>query len=224
MRQSWSRSVKFWQRYENQQILLIQCISPSKPVRFASFLFHWMRKRNIRTLLYYNFLWMSAILMWKMESLELLPSQSPGGGKMSEAVTSSNIFKWTQLTGGHSMGIQTDPGDLYFWASLGWLHNSVCWLHSLKDSIHSLKNWINSRSGWGTLLHWKNVGPRTFNWKQVTPRLPEDCMEWKNVGPRTDPANSCGHSNRPGTFIFVLHWVGSAWLIHSVYGCAWLSL
>ncbi len=47
---------------------MTQCISPSKPVRFASFLSHWMRKRNIRTLLYYNYLWISAILMWKMEN------------------------------------------------------------------------------------------------------------------------------------------------------------
>src|SRR5258708_10534551 len=61
-------------------------------------------------------------------------------GKMSEVVASSNIFKWTQPTGGHSMGIQTDPGDLYFQASLGQLHNSVCQLCSLKDSIHLLKN------------------------------------------------------------------------------------
>src|SRR5260221_7077975 len=30
--------------------------------------------------------------------MESLPSQSPGGGKMSEAVASSNIFKWTRGT------------------------------------------------------------------------------------------------------------------------------
>ena len=57
-------------------------------------------------------------------------------GKMLEVVASSNIFKWTLLTGGHSMGIQTDPGDLYFQASLGQLHNSVCWLCSLIRCTH----------------------------------------------------------------------------------------
>ena len=177
MRQSWSRSVKFWQRYENQQI---QCISPSKPVRFASFLFHCMRKRNIRTLLYYTFLWMWAILTWKMENYMdrnyycapgnwIGPSQieldgrtfisqlywvgsaypwwnAPGdwigwsrlpgieslgwSGKMSEAVASSNLFKWTQPTHGHSNG----PGDLYFWPSLGQFHRTH-WLHSLKTCL-----------------------------------------------------------------------------------------
>src|SRR5258705_2552956 len=58
-----------------------------------------------------------------MESLELLPSQSPGGGKMLEAVTSSNIFKWTQPTGGHSMGIQTDLGTFIF--ELHWVGSAI---------------------------------------------------------------------------------------------------
>ena len=150
MRQSWNRSVKFWQRYENQQILVIQCISPSKPVRFASFLFHWMRKRNIRTLLYYNFLWMSAILMWKMEStLDIAWSHSwelnwtqpeSWGGKMSEAVASSNIFKWTQLTPRHWVlekhqkrlllaMYSNGPGYLYFRASLGRFHRTISCTH-----------------------------------------------------------------------------------------------
>src|SRR5260221_97359 len=58
-----------------------------------------------------------------MESLELLPSQSPGGGKMLEAVTSSNIFKRTQPTGGHSMGIQTDLGTFIF--ELHWVGSAI---------------------------------------------------------------------------------------------------
>ena len=183
---------------------------------------------------------MSAILMWKMESLELLPSQSPGGGKMSEAVTSSNIFKWTQLTGGHSMGIQTDPGDLYFRASLGQLCNSVCQLHSLKDSIHSLKNWIDSRSGWGTLLHWKNVGPRELvgrlwcvgmekcRTQDIQSEVGDSQAPWGLYwsGKMSDPGalnqkwpthSSCG------AFISQLHWVSSTWLTHSVFGCAHLA-
>src|SRR6266481_3197813 len=60
--------------------------------------------------------------------------------KLSLLPTNSNRPSQLLPTGGHSMGIQMDPGDLYFQASLGRLHNSVCRLHSLKDSIHSLKN------------------------------------------------------------------------------------
>ena len=136
----------------------------------------------------------NAVVTSTLSQTQLPGIQSLGySGKMSEAVASSNIFKGSQPIPSHwvpgmewkNVGssrffqcIQMDPGDLYFQASLSWLHNSVCWLCLLKDSIHSLKNWIDSRSSWGTLL------------------------QWKNVGPRTDPANSCGHSNRPRTFIF----------------------
>ena len=150
MRQSWSRSVKFWQRYENQQILVIQYISPSKPVRFASFLFHWMRKRNIRTLLYYNFLWMSAILMWKMENVgsscfffqSNRPSWLPG------------IESWKNVESGCCLQcIQTDPADswafkwtwdLYFQASLGWFcrtYEFSCQLCSLSIVLDSWYHW-----------------------------------------------------------------------------------
>ena len=168
------------------------------------------------------------------------PSQSPRGGKMSEAVASSNVFKWTQPTGGHSMGIQTDLGDLYFQASLGQLHNSVCWLCSLKDSIHLLKNWIDSRSGWGTLLQWKNVGPMELVgqlwcvamekcWTQdIQSEVGDSQAPWGLYwsGKMSDP----GALNRKwlthsswGAFISQLHWVGSAWLMNSVFGCACLA-
>ena len=103
---------------------------------------------------------------------------------MSEAVASSNIFKWTQPTGGHSMGIQTDPGDLYFQASLGRLCNSVWWLHSLKDSIHSLKNWIDSRSGEGLYCTGKMSDPGHSIGSGRLPGSLRTVLEWKNVGPR----------------------------------------
>src|SRR5260221_7829022 len=60
-----------------------------------------------------------------MESLELLlriesdPARVLGGGKMSEAVASSNIFKRTQLTGRHSNG----PGTFIF--ELHWVGSAI---------------------------------------------------------------------------------------------------
>ncbi len=109
------------------------CISPSKPVRFASFLCHWMRKRNIRTLLYYSFLWMSAILVWKMEKYmmefateSLLGIESDPArlnwmaGPLFPSFTGSVLLpwwnsswelNWMELTPRHWDGKLSDPGN-----------------------------------------------------------------------------------------------------------------
>ncbi len=109
------------------------CISPSKPVRFASFLCHWMRKRNIRTLLYYSFLWMSAILVWKMEKY------------MMEFATESLL------------GIESDPARLN-WMAGPLFPSFTGWLVPLP-----LMEWllgIESDGADSQALRWKIVGPR----------------------------------------------------------------
>ena len=207
MRQSWSRSVKFWQRYENQQILVIQCISPSKPVRFASFLFHWMRKRNIRTLLYYNFLWMSAILMWKIESY-----------------MDRNWCHWLESL----PGIESDP------ARLNWMAGPLFPSFTGSVPLPLMDWWISSQElnqmeltprHWVPGMEWKNVRSSCFfqhiqtdpaDSQALSPGKMLEVVAACNVFKQMQP--TCRHSNGPGD----LYFQASLGQFHRAIGCTCL--
>ncbi len=97
----------------------------------------------------------------------------------------SHALSWTQLTPwGPFIGMEK------------------CWTQDIELEVG------DSQAPWGTLLHWKNVGPRELvgqlqcvgmekcqtqhiNQKWVTPRLPEDCIG-------VEKCRTQGHSNGPG--------------------------
>ncbi len=99
----------------------------------------------------------NAVVTSTLSQIQLPGIESLGySGKLSEVVTSSNILKQTQPIPRHWVpwdGVEkcwkqsllpmysNGPGDLYFWASLGQLHNSVC-------QLCLLKNWIDSTVFW----------------------------------------------------------------------------
>ena len=160
------------------------CISPSKPVRFASFLCHWMRKRNIRTLFYYNVLWMSAILMWKMEKYMdrnwwMQFATAPGNWIGPSQIELDGRPLFPSFTGSVLLALDgMAPGNWIRWSRLPGIEMENCWTQGIS----------------GSCRHGKMSDPGALNQKWPT-------------------CSSCG------AFISQLHWVGSGWLIDSVFSC-----
>src|SRR5258707_7690812 len=103
--------------------------------------------------------------------MESLPSQSPGGGKMSEAVASSNIFKQTWGT---------------FIFELHWVGSAIQFVGCahLRTQFTHLRTELMVEAAEGLYCSGKMSDPGHSIGSGRLPGSLRTVLEWKNVGPR----------------------------------------
>ncbi len=196
MRPSWGELVRFWQRY----VYLHQNLSDLLRFCFIGCVKEIWEHYYITTFCECQPFWceklMDAICHW-LESLPGIESDPARLNWMAGPLFPSFTGLVPLPLMDRLPGIELDGADSQ--------------ALSPRDGVEKCQKW--------SLLPTHSNGP---SWLPgIEPGKMLEAVASSNLFKWTQPTH--GHSNRPRTFIFILHWVSSRWLTHSVFSCAHLA-